>query len=97
MIARDIANDLNSFIQQCGGANEDWYIGIAFDAEYTLFNDHKVSRHFDSWIYRIADNSDIARSVESAYLTSGFDGGHDGVEAVGSIVYAYLKSAHTQP
>lgn len=97
MIARDIVADINAFIEQCGGSNPDWYIGITHDAEHKLFNDHKVNRHFDSWIYRVADNSEIARQVEKNYLQSGFDGGLDNGDSGGNIVYAYLKSPNTGP
>jgi hypothetical protein len=97
MIARDIVIDINSFVEQCGGANHDWYVGVTADAEHKLFDGHKVNRQLDSWVYRIADNSDVARNVKKAYLALGFDGANDGAESTGIVVYAYLKSGDTTP
>ena len=95
MIARDIVIDINSFVEQCGGAKYDWYVGVTADAEHQLFHGHKVNRLFDSWIYRVADNSEIARNVKKTYLTLGFDGDDDGEKLTGIVVYAFLKSANT--
>ena len=97
MIAKDIVADINAFIQQCGGANPDWYVGVSADVEERLFSYHKVSRNFDSWIYRHADTSEIARTVEKAYITMGCDGVLSEPEAGAHLVYAYRKSVNTGP
>ena len=97
MIGSDIITDLNCFFEQSGHPPVDWYVGIASDAERKLFNDHKVSRHLDSWIYRIADNSEIARSVQKDYLNLGCCGPMYPEDSKGIMVYAYLRSANTFP
>lgn len=94
---QSIINDINAYMQKCGGKASDWYVGIAADARARLFNDHCVNEKTDAWIYRQADTSTMARSVEDAYHKSGHDGGPGGGDNSTVFVYAYRKGSHTDP
>ena len=92
--AQDIYDEIYDYIQGHTAYFSSWYVGITKDLAARLFGAHKIRREDPSWIYRIAANSDAARSVEDALIGNGCDGGGD----VGSkIVYAYLKRATSSP
>lgn len=95
--AQQIIAEINAYMKQCGGSNRDWYVGIAANARERLFNDHRVTEKGGSWIYRQATSTDVARSVEKAYLDAGCDGGPGGGDEDTDFVYAYLKTASTSP
>ena len=97
MIAGDIITDLQGFIQRHSNTPQEWYVGLASDAEEMLFNHHKVHRHIDSWIYRMADSSEVARHAHDACLQWECDGEKYPNDFVGTFVYAYLKSVNTIP
>ncbi|OIR02186.1 hypothetical protein GALL_158060 [mine drainage metagenome] len=94
--AQQIITDINSHMRQHSGTNADWYVGIATDPKQRLFNDHNVSEKNDSWIYRRATSSDVARSVEKAYLDAGCTGGPGGGDDHTDYVYAYRKTRSTR-
>lgn len=94
--AQQIINDINTYMKQQGGKNSDWYVGIATDARQRLFVDHSVSETSDSWIYRQATSSEVARSVEKAYLDAGCTGGPGGGDGGTDFVYAYRKTKTTR-
>lgn len=95
--AEQIISDINAYMKACGGNNSDWYVGIATDARQRLFDDHAVSEKDGCWIYRQATSSDVARSVEKAYLDAGCDGGPGGGDDGTDYVYAYKKARDTNP
>lgn len=97
MIAADIIIDFQGFMQQHGHKPAEWYVGIAADAEHHLFEHHKVNRTFDSWIYRVADNSEIARVVHETCLKWKCQGQSYPGDFRGVAVYAYLRSNNTRP
>jgi hypothetical protein len=92
-----IITDIDAYMKQRGGTNTSWYVGIAADARSRLFNDHRVSETEDTWIYRQAMSSTVARETERAYLDTGHDGGPGGGDDDTTYVYAYLKSRRTNP
>lgn len=94
---QQIINDIINFMSQWGGAYGDWYIGITSDSEQRLFNDHGVNRANDAWIYRTANTSDDARSIEQYFIGLGCDGGSGGGDNTSRIVYVYKKSSRTNP
>ncbi len=73
----------------------DFYIGIATDARDRLFSNHGVEEKNDWWIYRTADNDQIARDVERYYLDQGMQGGQGGGDENTKMVYCYEVSEHT--
>ncbi len=94
---QQIITDINTHMQQHGGSNSAWYVGIASDAGKRLFNDHNVNEKGDVWIFRQAISSSVARDVEKAYLDAGCDGGSGGGDASTTYVYAYRKTRSTDP
>lgn len=95
---QEIINDIDAYIQKCGGAYRDWYVGISKDARDRLFNDHSVRENGDSWIHKTAMSAQAAREVEDHFVnTLGTDGGTGGGDYTANMVYAYKKAAHTNP
>ena len=93
----EIAFDLRGFIEEHARAPHQWYVGLAADAEEKLFKHHKVKRHRDSWIYRMADSPEVARTIQENFLKLGCDGEPRPDEPKASVVYVYLKSRETTP
>jgi hypothetical protein len=96
MDAYQIISEIDSHIHTCGGKKPDWYMGVAADAMHILFKEHGVDP-YSSWIFRIADNADIARMVVCAYHKAGYDGSVSIAGPKAVAVYAYLKTAKTVP
>jgi hypothetical protein len=95
---QEIINDLDAFIKDGGGGYQAWYVGTASDARDRLFNDHKVMEKGDSWIYRQASFSGVAREIEDYFVnTLGTDGGTGRGVVLIVMVYAYKKAPHTNP
>jgi len=88
---------LRGFIEEHACAPHQWYVGLASDAEEKLFQHHKVNRHANSWIYRMADSPETARSVHEKFLRLGCDGEQHANELNATDVYIYLKSHKTSP
>jgi len=94
----EIINDIKVHIKRCGGNYSNWYVGISKNARERLFVYHKVSEKKDAWIFRKTGSSDIARDVEDYFInTFGTDGETGGGDDTSDMVYAYKKSAHTNP
>ena len=93
----EIVLHLRSFINEHACASHQWYVGLASDAEEKLFQHHKVNRQANSWIYRMADSPEAARSVHENFLRLGCDGEQYPNELNATDVYIYLKSHKTKP
>lgn len=74
-----------------------FYIGITSDVNARLFGAHKVPRENHWWIYRFADNEQIARDVERHYIDLGMQGGEGGGTGEGNVtcVYCYAIANYT--
>lgn len=93
-----IIQDFLNHIKKCGGNYFDWYLGISKDAENRLFNEHRVRRESDAWIFRKANSSNEARTIEDYFVKSlGTDGDTGGGDYTSDMVYAYKKAYHTNP
>jgi hypothetical protein len=90
-------NEIKAFIDKRGKPYRSWYAGIAADARKRLFQEHHVSEKDDQWIYRQCPNDQGARDVEEALIKLGCDGETGGGDESTTSVYAYLKSANTNP
>ena len=71
------------------------YVGITKNVKSRLFGDHNVSKDNGHWIYRIAQNDDIAREVEQYFLNAGMDGGGGGGDNESKTIYAYKITSET--
>lgn len=92
-----IFDDICAHIQKQGSGFSSWYAGITEDVKERLFVDHGVSEKNGWWIHRKAMSSNNARAIEKALLDSGCDGGGGGGDDDATHVYAYLKTANTDP
>lgn len=97
MNAQEIVSQIIDHISQCGGQHREWYVGIAEDPNSRLFNDHGVVREIDKWIFRICDNSEMARAIEKFLLENyEFSGDTGGGSYLTKYIYAYKIASHTQ-
>jgi hypothetical protein len=95
---QQIANNIAAYMQKSGGAPRAWYVGISKDARARLFNDHNVTQNGGAWIYDQAFSAQDAREVEAYFVnTVGTDGGTGGGDYTADMVYAYKKTAQTNP
>ena len=95
--AQTIVNEIGAHIQKQGGAHSNWYAGITEDISDRLFGAHQVPRKDHWYAYRRATTASAARSAEKALLDWGCDGGTGGGDDDAIFVYAYLKTAKTNP
>ena len=93
----DIVQHLRGFIEEHVCAPHEWYVGLATDAEENLFQYHKVDRQRDSWIYRMAENPEVAWSVQHYLLKLGCHGETRPKESAATMIYVYLKSDRNTP
>lgn len=73
----------------------EFYIGVTNDAARRLFQEHNVDKEHSWWIYRTAENSEIAREVEKYYLDLGMRGGPGGGDDSARMVYCYVVTPTT--
>ena len=89
--------EIVAYIKRQGGAYSSGYCGITGNIGSRLFGDHKVTRDDPWWAYRECPNQTSARNVEKALNKLGCDGGPGGGDAGTTTVYAYLKTAKSDP
>lgn len=93
-----IVSDFDNHIKKsgCRYYNE-FYVGITNNAEKRLFEEHRVDKSKQWWIFSPADDEDIARKVEEHYLGFGMKGGPGGGSGNGDAkyVYCYVISPYT--
>lgn len=92
---QEIIKDINNHFSDIAYSN--CYVGITSDVDSRLFGAHNVSTENGHWIYRTATSHTIVREVEQHLLDAGMDGGTGGGDEASKIVYAYKKSAGTNP
>lgn len=95
--AQTIVNEIAAHIQKQGGALPSWYVGITENIEQRVFGDHSVPKENHWRAHRKALSSDVARAAEKSLLGWGCDGGGGGGDSDAVFVYAYLKTAITNP
>ncbi|MBU0579966.1 MAG: hypothetical protein KKA19_02215, partial [Candidatus Margulisbacteria bacterium] len=64
MINNTIINDIKNHADKEGSGYNNWYCGIASDADQRLFNDHNVPKEDSWWIKRNAGGEQDARDTE---------------------------------
>jgi hypothetical protein len=93
-----IKTDIKAYMVKHGGSHGDWYVGVSKDPRGRVFNEHGVLEKGNWWIYRQAYSSSTARNIEDYFVnTLGTDGGVGGGDKDADYVYAYKKSANTNP
>lgn len=93
----EIKDDFVAHIAKEGSQYKYWYVGITNDVERRLFIEHNIDKNNGWWIYRTANNSNIARNVEQYFINAGCDGGSGGGDTTSKLVYAYKKTSNTKP
>lgn len=93
---KEIIEEIESHITECGGRFSGWYVGIAAKPKERLFDDHSVDEERDAWIYRTASSDSIARDIEKHFLDKGARGGTGGGDEDSKSVYAYRISSRTR-
>src|SRR5437762_10258302 len=63
--ALSIIADIDAYMTQVGGANYQWYVGIASDVNKRLFGDHRVNKDTGMWIHHTAPTHEEAREIEA--------------------------------
>jgi len=71
--AQEVYDFLIKYMDNYGGASNNWYAGITSDVEQRLFSEHGVSRQ-GRWAHHTADSEKGARNVEEVNWYS--DCGH---------------------
>jgi hypothetical protein len=94
---QDAYNIILDYIKSNGGAMSEWYVGIAFNSEERLFNDHNVRRDSKDWIHFRCLTSYDARTAEKALHDIGCDGASGGGDVYTNEIYAYRKTRMTNP
>ncbi len=91
-----IAVAILAYMQRCGGAVYNWYVGIAANAPDRLFSGHSVDKLNDAWIFRQAQSHIDARAIEDYFHKNvGTQGGPGGGDSGTRCVYAYRIATHT--
>ena len=92
-----IVAHMDDQISKNGGGYPNWYCGITSNIEGRLFGYHQVPRQNYWRIFCDCISAEAARNVEGGLLGLGCDGGTGGGDEQSIYVYAYLKSAITNP
>lgn len=93
----DVVNDIVCYIRKTQTPLDEWYVGIAKDAKVRLFEDHRVNKNMDYWIYRKCLSNDAACRVKQCLITKyQMDGGLNSAGYALRFVYAYKKERHTK-
>jgi hypothetical protein len=95
--AEQIRDAILAYLRMQGGHSASWYIGTTSEIERRLFGDHHVPPANHWYICRQAASAEVAHEAERALLALGFDGGQAREGEDGVFVYAYLKTAVTEP
>lgn len=93
----ELITDFKSHINNEGSSYSSWYVGISKNARDRL-NQHGVPEKNAWFISRQCGSSSIAREIEDYFVnTLGTDGGPGGGDETADMVYAYKKTANTNP
>jgi len=91
-----IIEEMEDYMEKCGGTYSDWYVGITGDTNQRLFGDHNVDKEKGQWCRKEAYSSDDARDIEKYFLDEcGTDGGPGGGNDDSVYVYAFKKTNYT--
>jgi hypothetical protein len=69
--------------------------GLCAICQVRLFQDNRLDRTKDAWIYRVCDSSIDARVIEEYLIKMGMKGGPGGGDSTTETVYAYRITQST--
>lgn len=92
-----VAKDIIAYIRKSNTPLTEWYVGITEDPQARVFDEHRVNKDVDYWIYRECFTAEAARRVERCLIaTYETDGGSEEGDDASRFVYAYKKERHTR-
>ncbi|MHB0991812.1 MAG: hypothetical protein ACYC3O_01870 [Burkholderiales bacterium] len=96
---QQIKYDLLAYMKEFGGGFCEWYVGVAEDAEQTLFESHGLDRDRDLWIYRPALTERATETVLRYFMDILQTAGDfpDQIPPEATIVFAYRKVVSCRP
>ena len=96
---QQIKYEILAYVYELGGDFCDYFVGIAENPEATLFENHKLDKSKDPWLYRQALSNTAARTIRDYFSnrlrvdgTLVINGNEDT-----DWVYVYKKSETTSP
>ncbi len=96
---QQIKYEILAYIKEFGGDFNDWYVGISSDPKNTMFQEHRVHKEDDIWLYKQALTFTACKTVQDYFLdilkTDGkaiINGDEDT-----DCVYLFKKSTRTTP
>ena len=95
-----LLQEIIQHITLCGGNADEWYAGVADNADRALFIQHLVLPNKDVWIHKNAGSIEAAKSILNELTTNfGLKGiVNEQIENPNStIIYVYKKQSHTKP
>lgn len=96
MTAQEAVNKIAEHIVRNGGIWSMWYVGITYDYNQRLFNEHKADKNNGVWVCCPCDNANEARIVERHFLEKReCKGGLGGGDDTANWVYAYKITPYT--
>ncbi len=96
--AQEIHNDILNQIEMESSPYSHWYVGITSNPHIKLFQEHNVEVRNSWWVIKRADSVREAKNIKKT-LTEiyGTDGGRDTEDEKSIYIYAYKKTATTNP
>jgi len=92
-----LIDSIDRFIRKNSYTYFDWFIGLTDNAEKTLFEEHKLNREKDSWIYEEVLNDSDAKRIQKYFLNMGCVGGVFNHHTTSKFIYVYRRSLNSNP
>jgi predicted GIY-YIG superfamily endonuclease len=92
----EFADQFSAYIKNNGDSPKDWYVGVTSNPERRLFEDHKIKKDSDTYIYDNAGSEESARTIKEYLIKTLGTRGYVGDEDSKKIwVYAYKIGSTT--
>jgi hypothetical protein len=93
----EVIDSIHSFILKNSYTYIDWYIGLTDNAEEMLFEEHKLNQVSDMWIFEEVPHESDAFRIRDFFLNMGCTGGLVNNRNKIRYIYAFRRSARTNP
>lgn len=96
---QQIKYELLLYIKGLGGSFDDWFVGVSAEPERALFDEHRVDRQRDPWIYKPALSGKATRTVLAYFRETLHTDGADcaSAPADATFVFMFRKGDETMP
>ncbi len=92
-----VIDSIDRFIRKNSYTYFDWFIGLTDNAEKMLFEDHRLNREKDSWIYEEVPDESDAKRIQNYFLNMGCVGGIFNDHKTNKFIYVYKRSLKSNP